>query len=51
MNLLQNNKEEFLVAFDGEDLHEQAQKANPGKGNFYKMSKQVQVQFKSSSVF
>lgn len=41
INLMQSSKDEFLAAFSGEDLHEQAQKTNPGKGNFYKMSKEV----------
>ena len=38
---MQSSKDMFLAAFSGEDLHEQAQKTNPGKGNFYKMSKEV----------
>ena len=41
LNLLQTQKELFLEAFDGEDLHEQAQRANPTKGNFFKMTKKV----------
>lgn len=41
LNLFQSSKDIFLAAYDGEDLHEQAQKANPQKGNFYKMSKEV----------
>jgi hypothetical protein len=41
MNLMQNHKDKFLAAFDGEDLHEQAQKTNPIKGNYYKISKNV----------
>jgi len=41
VNLMQSSKDMFLAAFSGEDLHEQAQKTNPGKGNFYKMSKEI----------
>lgn len=41
MNLLQSSKDVLLTTFDGEDLHEQAQKANPHKGNFFKMSKEA----------